>query len=585
MLGLTAVLLAALVTLGVAFGLQVAERDWAEAARVDDVVINRAQLRDRVALVEFLAEARERAIRSDLAARTLDAASAETMLRPVNESRSDPVTAALDQLVNEVLVEREAHARGLAEPGPDIAEELARSVGGGPSYRLAWLAIRAERVAPAKSATSSPATGPATSTAVPTTDALAAGRYARERIAGDERVGPIVEALQRAGWRVEGGETTLPSDGPWLELHASLLAAARSSAPGDIVGPYQDPEGRVSVARVLAVEPDATSGADLAADAREEDIPEGTLRDWADGMAMKRGLRENLLRQWRSEPLEQVRAQILVVGPVDNPGDEGPWVQLSHVLVDRLEGVASIPGRAGGAPLPSGLTFAQELANRLRQLPRGEREQRFQELVDVANRSTGSDASTRSGELGFFTPDQLIEPLSKTAFTEETTSGTVLGPFQTSAGEELFLVEARYDGPLDERSAGVLTEARSRHGDLGDLARRLAPNHLYAAVSPEWRARPEFEGHAAAAVELFETPLNTLSDPFALGDQLVLARPVQRRLASAEPAQLDRLALTGFQRWLDGLRARTAVRLADDPLPEAPTSAWTDAEGTLPPLP
>jgi hypothetical protein len=265
-------------------------------------------------------------------------------------------------------------------------------------------------------------------------------------------------------------------------------------------------------------------------------------------------------------------------------GAPGPYVELAHLVVSQVP-----PDQLGAA---DGASPGERLASALRALELPDREARFAELVTAANRTPSDDPLRRSGNLSFYTKDQLIEPLAA-AFAEGVKAGDVLGPFPTTVGDELFLVQARFDGVLDERANAALVEARTTT-DLLVLARRISPpGEAGRAAGKLWRSEAELIGNAPAHRALIDGPIGRLSDPFVIDDQLVIARPVERRSASLDAAELDRLAVIGFANWLADARAGAAVTIDPDPLglglptpsPTATPSSGPIETPTLPSIP
>jgi hypothetical protein len=256
-----------------------------------------------------------------------------------------------------------------------------------------------------------------------------------------------------------------------------------------------------------------------------------------------------------------------VVGPALPDGPGGPWIQLAHLVVADVP-PAALPGSRGDA---------DNLAEWLRSLDAPDRPAAFDRLVRAAS------GPGRSGDLGYFVHEQLSPPIADLAFTAGVRTGDVLGPVVTALGTELFLVEAWYDGPLDERSTAALIELRRDGVDPLALAAATAYGDAARANGGPWRPAAEVASGSPAHAALFETRPLTWSDPFVLHDQLLSARVLERRTAVPDARSLARLAVVGFEAWLQGKRAATPIEYAEgeDPMPRA-----TATPGGIPtPLP
>jgi hypothetical protein len=273
-------------------------------------------------------------------------------------------------------------------------------------------------------------------------------------------------------------------------------------------------------------------------------------------------MRAQLMDEWLTTPELQSRAQELVIGPADVQGRTGSFVSFAHLVVDQVPTTLA----------PPATDQAAQLAQALSALPRADRETRFLALMNAANQGPSLDPLKRSGELGFFTNDDLIPSLASLAFAPGVTDGSILGPVTTSAGPELFLVRARFTGSLDDRSGAALVQVRSE--DFGTLAGSISPaNEVGRAVSGPWRSAVEFVDGAPERIALFGTDLGVISDPFVLDRQLLLALPSERRTAIPDSDTLARLSSSGWRLWLDGVRYKSQVVVDSEPLPGVRSSS------------
>jgi hypothetical protein len=227
-------------------------------------------------------------------------------------------------------------------------------------------------------------------------------------------------------------------------------------------------------------------------------------------------------------------------------------VSLAHLVVDQL---------------PPSSPDAQALASELRALVLPDRISKFAALIQEANRTPSEDPLKGSGELSFYTKDQLIPELAAVAFDTTAVTGSVLGPIRTVAGDELFMVRSRFSGTLDERSGAALIQARLAP-DLAALASRISPTgDAPRASGSVWRAQQEFAGDPHAAKAFNETALGQLSDPFVFDGQIVVLRPVERRTNVLDADALARVVVNGFGQWLQAQRNAASIVIDPEPLP------------------
>jgi hypothetical protein len=316
------------------------------------------------------------------------------------------------------------------------------------------------------------------------------------------------------------------------------------------------------------------SGADKAT------VDAAALQSWADGRTLQRAANSHLLADWSAHGVAQAHFRELVIGAAPDSSGGGPWVELSGLFLDRLAAIA--PSSIVGAPV--GLDLQPDTLTRtLGSLDPSDRAKLWRALVSAANAGTGA-STERSGEIGYVTKDGLVPAIGTAAFDAKAKTGDVLGPIATSGGPELFLVESRYGGSLDDRAKAALLQVRSDPSpDPVTYTRQFSPADLALATDAGWRGRPEFSAAEPASSALFDSPTGILSDPFVLDGKLVLALVDQRATAVPDPRMLDRLALDGYDAWFAGELAKATVSRNETPLPElAPSAAPSSSSSSAP---
>ena len=189
--------------------------------------------------------------------------------------------------------------------------------------------------------------------------------------------------------------------------------------------------------------------------------------------------------------------------------------------------------------------------------------------------------------MGFLTKGSLLPDLGKAAFDDKTRTGDVIGPISTAAGPQLFLVETRYAGILDDRSQVALRQIRADPApDPLAYTEQFSPADTALAADAGWWAEPEFGPDDPAHAALFDTLIGVLSDPFVLDGKLALALVTERRTAVPDARMLDRLSLVGFDAWLDSELAKATLTRSDNPLPQLmPSPTPTPTAPVLPSAP
>jgi hypothetical protein len=564
-------------SMGGAYLLYRLNHDWTDVATVNGHSISREALRGRMAALTFLAGERIRVIDRAFAAGDITADQSTTLQKSAAADTS--LEAARESLLDDELLAELAARDGVAAPATadPWTQAMAYAVGDA-SHRVRYVRFGLPTAAGPRSDATTPSSAAPSPNPWPTATQAnvdAATARVRAELTADTPVVTIVASLHDAGWQVLGEDVAVSSEGVpadnSLDLDPAIAAAALTGSSGGIVGPTTDPYGRVSIAKLLPTA-DATSAfRRLAYDASEAKLDDTALKAWADGRVLRRAVTAHLLAAW-SKGVNEARFRELVVGPApDSSASGGPWVELSGLAVDRLKGID--PTSVAGAPANLDLN-ADSLAKTLKAMTANDRSKLFRSLVVAANGKSAQSGSGTSGELGFYTKEGLISDVSKSAFAESTQSGDVLGPIATSGGSQLFLVEARYDGALDDRSKIALGQIRTDPApDFASYTKQYSPADVALAADAGWRAEPEFGATEAVRAALFATPIGAVSDPFVLDGKLAVAMVTERKSAVPDARTLARLTLDGYDAWFGSEYAKAKITLSDHPLPELEPSA------------
>ena len=611
-------------SLGAGWALYRNNHDWTAVASVNGHAISREALRGRIAVLALLVQERSSFVAGGVIPGNLTADQVAVLQNGIAAAAT--LDAARESLIDDELLRQLAARDGIATPAsPDPWVEATAYASGDTAHRLRFIrfgltvtnamstgaatpspspspspgasatpapspsgsASPGPSPSPAPSAGASPAPGAWPAAAQANVDATAA-RIRAELTAGTSAE-TIVAKLHDAGWQVFGEDVSVSADGvpadTTLELDPEIAAGASTGKPDDILGPATDATGRTSLARVLPSPDTVPLKRRLPADADTAKVELSAIQSWADAQALRRAVTASLLAGWRSKSVNEAHFRELVIGPApDSSAAGGPWVELSQLVLDRLTGVS--PTSIEGAP--TGLSLAGDaLGKTLNSMSQSSRATLFRSLVAAANKPPAPETSNTSGEVGFYTKDGLVPAIGSAVFDPSTHSGQVIGPISTASGPELFLVESKYGGTLDDRSKAALGQIRSDPApDLLTYVARFSPADAALATDAGWRSEPEFGTTEAIHSALFDTEIGFLSDPFILAGKLALAVVTERRTAVPDATTLARLALDGYSVWFDIELAKATITRSDNPLPELmPSPTATSSSSVAPEMP
>ncbi|MGD0247856.1 MAG: hypothetical protein ABSB75_02275 [Candidatus Limnocylindrales bacterium] len=612
-------------SLGAGWAIYRNNHDWTAVASVNGHAISREALRGRMAVLALLAQERSSFIAEGVLPGNLTAEQVAVLRNGIAGAAT--LDAARESLIDDELLRQLAARDGVATPAsPDPWVEATAYASSDTAHRIRFIRFGlpsattssatpsptpSSSPSPSASATPAPTATPtpaptatlqpspapsagAGATAAPWPAATqanvdAATARARAELTAGTPAETIVARLHDAGWQVFGEDVSVSADGvpadSTLALEPEIATGATTAKLDGIVGPAPDSAGRTSLARVLGSPDIVPLERRLPFDADTAKVELSAIQSWADGQALRRAVTASLLSAWRSKGVNQAHFRELVIGPApDSSSAAGPWVELSQLYLDRLAGVS--PASITGAP--AGLSLSGDaLARTLNSMSQAARATLFRSLVAAANKPPAPASSNTSGEVGFYTKDGLIPAIGGAAFDPATHTGQVIGPISTATGPELFLVETRYGGSLDERSKAALGQIRSDPTpDLAAYTTRFSPTDAALAIDAGWRSEPEFGSTEAIHSALFDTEIGVLSDPFVLDGKLALAVVTERRTAVPDARSLARLALDGYSVWFDSELAKATITRSDNPLPELmPSPTATSSSSIAPELP
>ena len=557
------------------------DHDWTAVANVNGTPISREALRGRINVLSLLAERRVYYVGAGADAAGIDAGQRASLVSQIQATIADPVTAARDSLIADELLRQLAARDGVATPAAaDPWAEAATYATSDLARKVRYIRFGLPAAGSTTAATQPGGAWPAASTA----NVAAATERLESELADGTAATVIVAGLHDAGWQVTGQDVSVsrsgvPSDLN-LELDSSIAAATLSGKVDDVLGPTTDLYGRVAMGRLIEISNMSSAKDRISGMADAAKVDGASIQSWANGQALKRAVTAHLLAGWRSG-VEQAHFRELVIGAAPTSGTAGPWVQLSSLAVDRVSSLdaSKIPGAPAGLDL-----HPDALAAALRNLGAAERVKLWDALAAAANAGLAS-GTVRSGDIGYYTKDQLLPDVGKAAFEDKVKDGDVLGPITTASGPQLFLVRSRYSGTLDERATAALAQVRADPAaDPATYTAKFSPTDAPLAADAGWRAKVEFASTEPASGALFDTAIGTLSDPFVLDGKLALGLVDQRRTATPDARMADRLTLDGFDAWFATELHNATITRNPTPLPELVPSASPTAAPSVPAL-
>ncbi len=529
---------------------------WHPMVSVNGQSVNRSELRARMVLDSRIIDARRVAARALLSGGRMSPSESDRIGTVIDAWSTDPLRAAIDGLVEDLVIRAEARARNLA-PTVDPQAELLRAAGADAAFHVRAVTIAQPNTdaTPAAGAWPAPASNGAAAAALASARAAAIAR-ARDALASGTSPADAAAALTAAGWQAAVVDTWIPATGALAGLPDGFVASVRAAtSPGTLVVDAGDADTTPIAAVGSLVDSQPASAVPGSSDG----IDAGALQAWAEARADERALGAALVVTWQTTPQPLIRAAELVIGSATATGVEGEYRSFAHVVVGQLP--AAVRGQ--GSDADAGARIAAEL----RALSSADRVTRFDGLIAAANATNPADGLHTSGETAFYTHDQVVPALADLAFAATATTDDVLGPVTTPAGVELFILRATFHGTLDDRSNAALVEARTT-SDLLAMAHRVSPAGEWPRADGSlWRAEAEVQSTADARSAYLEAPIGSLSSPFILDGEIVLVQPLERTTGPVPPGSSSRLAVRGFDAWLASRIQAAAVTRDPEPLP------------------
>lgn len=573
-LGLALATIAAVALLGGVLLATVSDRDWHVVATADGMApITRADLRDRIGLETFLARRHSFELEQAVRAGRLSEADAASIEQADVSAESDE--GALQGLLDDRLIDLENGSPIAADAGTELLDFLTADA----RLHIAWVEVDGRGVPGGATSgdwprpgTSGPADGPALDTI--------ADRLTTELSSGADPV-ELATELRTVGWQAQAADTWASTSGAWDGLDPTLLDEARATGAqsGAMLAPVRPAGGRLIVARLLAVATPDTTDVALSDAAQNAAISAQVLDSWAASQALRRTLTEHVVTSAAASPIDQVRGEELAIAAVPAGDPASVNYGLTQVLIDRIapDLMTSLTGpTVTGGPL-NGARLAEVLAA----MDPPTRVWTFDRLIASANVGVGLGSIDRSGPIGWFTKDDLLPPIAAAISSLGTAPDEILGPFDTSSGDALFLVTGRYVGALDDQSSAALTQVlASDRPDFDLLADRFDPSDVDRVDADVWHSRLGFAPADSNATALFGTPVGEVSGPIVIDDRLELVRVSEHQLALPDAADLAAYRLVALDQWLASARSSRHAWADPDPFATGtggPAASATDA--------
>lgn len=186
---------------------RLAASDWHPGVTVDGLASDRATLRDRRAVLAYLAAERDRLLSHFVRmGQMTEAERVEVLAR--HPETTDPAGAAIDDVVIETVLRRDLETRAIDLPTPDPWLALADARTEAMAVRFAWFGLFGASGAPPSGSDwpTPPAEGQPRSA---TTERAVLDRV-RDGLADGVAIGELVASAQRAGWQAIPTPPTIP---------------------------------------------------------------------------------------------------------------------------------------------------------------------------------------------------------------------------------------------------------------------------------------------------------------------------------------------------------------------------------------
>ena len=555
------VVIAALILVG-AVGVGYYNDHLVAVGRVDGISISKDQWNDRVKVIDFQITQAEGQINQQVAAGTLDQATAQQQIQSFEQQRSSEGPNALESLIDQAYMNELAKAQGVVVSAADIDAEITKE-----SETPETRHVLAVVVTPQLS----------TGADLPDQAQIDAAKAKAQQALAALKAGQDFAAVAKqysdapgAGTGGDYGDVTAdyPADPAWI----SAIFATPVDGLTDVI---QGADGVYRIAKVTKITPavpDPTFMTKLKAA-----VSVDAFRSAVEAHLVGKKLQQKIVADALEQPTEQVHAyEILVKTPAAGnvASAIGGEVRVSHILFSPKhdpQGAATLDPKD-----PAWATAKQEADAAVAKLKAisdvSQREATFATMAKSESDDTASGA--QGGDLGWASYTDYVTPFAQAIFTGDHTKGEIIGPVQSQYGYHVILWEAKR--PESKTFAQqLLAQAKEPGADFQALAKANSDGTDAAQGGDMgWIAKgQESDYHVQDA--LFALQAGQLSpSPILLSDGYHIYQVAARTSRALSGTQVSAIRSNAFGAWYQPQKAalEAAGKIYRDPTIAPPST-------------
>lgn len=529
-IGFGIVVLAAVVLLVIAGGVNWYNEHLASVGSVDGQAITKDELRDRYEIESWRLDEAERRIRTAVVAGYISQADGESQLSSLNETRQQLLGIALERIIDSKLQSRLAVEEGVSATDADVDAKLVEEATT-PEQRHAWVI----EVAPELDE----------GAVEPTSAQRAAASDKAEAALGDLQEGTPWEEVAQT---VSTDPATAPQGGDlgWITSEESFLDedlvtalfASEANVPTEVI---EGEDGTFRIGRVTEIAAENVD-ADYQTKLTNDGIDLAKYRAAVMADVIHDKLEEKIVAQVTGPGPQRNVQQIYIGEPGAELGEEA--IKVRHILYspkDDPSGASTLD--AADPAWAAAEAEAQDAHARIEADP---------ELFDSVARSESDEGSAlgvtgTGGKLPYFDSASGVDPDFLAAVLEPgLEAGDLLDPVKSSFGWHVIQVMYR---PPDIDQMNKLKAQAEAGEDFATLARDNSYDDSAGSGGDiGWIARGQLDSALIDAI--FATAIGEVSEVVTVEDDgLYLFKVLEEEVRTPEGRQLEELRSTAFDDW------------------------------------
>ena len=355
-------------------------------------------------------------------------------------------------------------------------------------------------------------------------------------LATDRSSDPSASSGGALGW----ADATDPS-------YADYFSEAHAAAIGDLIGPTKDDSGY----HILRLEARRPAGPDrrLLDLLGAAGVSDASYRDYVRGELLRDAFKDHFDTVVETTYQPQRKVAQIFVGTIQ--GVPVPQQRVRHFLAQPIPGEQD-QSTATDAQWAEALARAEAF--------RVEALKPDADWFTLAGDSDDPGSGTRGGDLGWYDPaSSSFVPEFKEAL-RTLSQGELSEPVKTQFGYHVIQITGARTTP-EGQVADLVTALREDPDQFARLAREQSEDTSTAAKGGElgWVIRYQFEKERIDPIFAMTTP-DQISDPIETANGWYVYKLLDISAARFVPeSQLNQVRQSGFNRWLDGIRARAGT--------------------------